>query len=200
MLDFGFTEMLVIAAVALLVIGPEKLPLAAREVGRYVGRAQRYIRQLQDEINRSAQLQDLQQMKRELEQSARELEQKIEHGATQLAAGWQTDWHTDADAQQSAPEYLPESPPSAAPPGSSDKDRHAATTVETWGAGGDSLHHRYPIAARKNWRARRGSIPAWYRRRQPHRNAIRSDAAKAADNRRRHSSRNAANSSSNMLL
>lgn len=194
MLDFGFTEMLVIAAVALVVVGPEKLPTVAREVGRYVGKAQRYLRELQDEISRSAQLQDLQKMKRELEQSARELEQKIERGTAQIMA----DWETDTDTLLSA---------SASPPYDSDgtadtAQTFAATDSATDTSYADDAHkpRRLSIANRRNWRAQRGTIPAWYRRQQLHRRSIRSHAARVAGNRHQHNLQGKASKSSKKTL
>lgn len=51
MFEVGFSEMLLIALVALLVLGPNKLPKLAREVGRWAGRARQMVRQMQDQLD-----------------------------------------------------------------------------------------------------------------------------------------------------
>jgi sec-independent protein translocase protein TatB len=50
MFDIGFSEILVIFILALIVLGPEKLPRVVREVGRWVGRARAMARQFQDQL------------------------------------------------------------------------------------------------------------------------------------------------------
>jgi sec-independent protein translocase protein TatB len=63
MIDFGFDKLALISAVALVVIGPEKLPRVARTVGTLLGRAQRYVADVKAEVNRSIELEDLKKMK-----------------------------------------------------------------------------------------------------------------------------------------
>ena len=53
MIDFGFDKIALIGAVALIVIGPERLPKVARTVGHFVGKAQRYVAEVKAEVNRS---------------------------------------------------------------------------------------------------------------------------------------------------
>ena len=69
MFDIAFSELLVIAIVALLVIGPEKLPKVARTVGALTGRMQRYVAQVKDEINREARFEELQKLQQEIKQT-----------------------------------------------------------------------------------------------------------------------------------
>ena len=59
MIDFGFDKIALIGAVALIVIGPEKLPRVARTVGHLIGKAQRYDADVKAEVNRSMELEDL---------------------------------------------------------------------------------------------------------------------------------------------
>jgi sec-independent protein translocase protein TatB len=59
MLDFSFGELAVIGAVALVVLGPERLPKVARTVGDWVGKAQRYVNQVKTDINREMELSEL---------------------------------------------------------------------------------------------------------------------------------------------
>ncbi len=69
MFDVSFSELLVIAVVALLVIGPEKLPKVARTVGAFTGRMQRYVAQVKDEVNREVRFEELQKLQQEIKQS-----------------------------------------------------------------------------------------------------------------------------------
>ena len=69
MFDVSFSEVLVIGVVALLVIGPEKLPKVARTVGAFVGRMQRYVAQVKEEINREVRFEELQKLQLEIKQS-----------------------------------------------------------------------------------------------------------------------------------
>jgi sec-independent protein translocase protein TatB len=67
--DVSFSELLVIAVVALLVIGPEKLPKVARTVGAFTGRLQRYMAQVKEEVNREMRFEELQKLQNEIKQS-----------------------------------------------------------------------------------------------------------------------------------
>lgn len=77
MFDLGFSELVVIALVALVVIGPERLPKVARTVGLLLGRLQRYVSDVKAEINREMQLEELKKLQQEVHDSARELEQGV---------------------------------------------------------------------------------------------------------------------------
>ena len=69
MFDVSFSELLVIAVVALLVIGPERLPKVARTVGTFTGRMQRYMAQIKEEVNREMRFEELQKLQQEIKQS-----------------------------------------------------------------------------------------------------------------------------------
>lgn len=69
MFDVSFSEVLVIGVVALLVIGPEKLPKVARTIGAFLGRMQRYVAQVKEEINREVRFEELQKLQLEIKQS-----------------------------------------------------------------------------------------------------------------------------------
>ena len=81
MFDVGFSEMLVIAIVALVVIGPERLPKVARTAGVLFGRLQRYVAQVKADINREMEAADLGKVKSEFEDAARTLKDDIESQA-----------------------------------------------------------------------------------------------------------------------
>ena len=72
MIDFGFDKLALIGAVALIVIGPEKLPKVARTLGHLVGTAQRYVADVRAEVNRSIELDEIKKMKSQFESAARE--------------------------------------------------------------------------------------------------------------------------------
>ena len=77
MFDIGFSELVVIGVVALLVIGPEKLPKVARTLGHLLGRAQRYVNDVKSDINREMQLDELKKLQAQVTDSARELENSV---------------------------------------------------------------------------------------------------------------------------
>jgi len=80
MIDFGIDKLAIIGAVALIVIGPEKLPRVARTVGVLLGKAQRYVSQVQSEVNRSIELEELKKVKTHIEDAARNVGQSVSDG------------------------------------------------------------------------------------------------------------------------
>ena len=80
MIDFGIDKLAIIGAVALIVIGPERLPKVARTVGVLLGKAQRYVSQVQSEVNRSMELEELKKVKTGLEEAARDVGQSVNAG------------------------------------------------------------------------------------------------------------------------
>src|SRR3954471_8554267 len=77
MIDFGFDKLALIGAVALIVIGPEKLPRVARTVGTLLGKAQRYVADVKAEVNRSIELEELQKMKTQFQTAVSDVEQSV---------------------------------------------------------------------------------------------------------------------------
>jgi sec-independent protein translocase protein TatB len=77
MFDVGFSELLVIAIVALVVIGPERLPKVARTAGHLLGRLQRYVNDVKSDINREMQLDELKKLQAEVQESARGIERSV---------------------------------------------------------------------------------------------------------------------------
>ena len=71
MFDVGFSEILVIAVVALIVIGPERLPRTARMLGHLFGRLQRYVNEVKADINREMELDELRRLQREVTDTVR---------------------------------------------------------------------------------------------------------------------------------
>ncbi|MGP1684977.1 MAG: Sec-independent protein translocase protein TatB [Giesbergeria sp.] len=81
MIDIGLSKMALIGVVALIVVGPEKLPRVARTVGTLLGKAQRYVADVKSEVNRSMELDELRKMKDTVEGAARDVEQSIHTSA-----------------------------------------------------------------------------------------------------------------------
>lgn len=74
MFDISFFELAVIGAVALVVIGPERLPQVARTVGRWIGKIQRYVSDVKADINREMELEELRRLRAEMNETARSVE------------------------------------------------------------------------------------------------------------------------------
>jgi sec-independent protein translocase protein TatB len=77
MFDIGFSELVVIGVVALIVIGPERLPKVARTVGLLVGRLQRYVNDVKADINREMELDELRKIQTQFQDAAREVESSV---------------------------------------------------------------------------------------------------------------------------
>lgn len=88
MIDLGISKIALIGAVALIVIGPEKLPRLARTVGTLLGKAQRYVADVKQEVNRSMELDELKKMKETMEGAARDVENSIQTNASDFEKSW----------------------------------------------------------------------------------------------------------------
>lgn len=75
MFDISFAEMLVIGVVALVVLGPERLPRVAHTLGHLFGRAQRYVNDVKNDIQREMELEELKKLKNSVEETARSIEE-----------------------------------------------------------------------------------------------------------------------------
>lgn len=112
MFDIGFSEIVVIGVVALVVIGPERLPKTARTLGHLFGRLQRYVNDVKADINREMELDELRKLQQEMQGAAREFQQSVTTAATDMQTGL-----------RNVERELNEAPASSAPP--------AATSVES---------------------------------------------------------------------
>lgn len=106
MFDIGFSELLLIGIVALIVLGPERLPKVARTVGHLVGRMQRYAAGLKAEIDREVKLEELKKLQeqfREAEAGARhvilEEKQAVEEGAKAISGAVESAVETTPHAE-----------------------------------------------------------------------------------------------------
>jgi len=80
MFDIGFSEIVVIGAVALIVIGPERLPKVARTAGILFGRMQRYVNDVKADISREIELEELRQLQNDVHEAARSMETAVNQG------------------------------------------------------------------------------------------------------------------------
>jgi sec-independent protein translocase protein TatB len=85
MFDIGFSELLVIGVVALIVIGPEKLPRVARTIGHLAGRLQRYVNDVKADINREIELDELRKMRDSMQQAASEMQSSVDKEMSKTA-------------------------------------------------------------------------------------------------------------------
>ena len=139
MIDFGFDKIALIGAVALIVIGPEKLPRVARTVGHLLGKAQRYVADVKAEVNRSIELEELKKMKTAVRG----------RGARCRADGLERD---PPDQRVELERAWNELRRRALPPDSGQHDGLAPPPPQ----------YKHP---KKHWRLKRGAMPQWYKQR-----------------------------------
>ncbi len=171
MIDFGFDKIALIAGVALLVIGPERMPKVARTVGHLFGKMQRYVADVKAEVSKTIELEELKNLKGQLQDAARNVEQSVSKEMHQTSSGLRNAWESNTGNSSDA--------------GAGD-DPHAV--------GHGSHHHgadydQYdtlmaPIPdyrnPNKHWRLMRSAVPRWYKRREGMRISTQSGAARVA--------------------
>jgi sec-independent protein translocase protein TatB len=86
MFDFSFGELALIGTVALVVLGPERLPKVARTVGEWVGKAQRYVSQVKSDINREMELAELKKLQEEARQAAQSVQSSLSEVRSDLTS------------------------------------------------------------------------------------------------------------------
>lgn len=154
MFDFGFDKLALIGAVALVVIGPERLPRVARTVGTLLGKAQRYVADVKSEVNRSIELDELKKMKEQFAEAARDASQSVQQ---EFQTAHQAFGQTWSDATLNS-------------------DGGAAAALN------DAASPRY-TPPKKHWRIKRGATPQWYKKQQGVRRHVQSGAARVARHR-----------------
>ena len=90
MFDIAFSEIMVIAVVALIVIGPEKLPKTARTLGHLYGRLRRYVTDVKADISREMDLEELRKLQREVHSAAKEIETSMSATVGQIESNVRT--------------------------------------------------------------------------------------------------------------
>jgi sec-independent protein translocase protein TatB len=86
MFDIAFSELLIIAVVALIVIGPDRLPKVARTLGHLFGRMQRYVNDVKADISREMELEELKRMQASMEDTARTMRDSVERGIAETGS------------------------------------------------------------------------------------------------------------------
>lgn len=87
MFDFGFSELVVIGIVMLIVVGPERLPKVARTAGHLLGRVQRYVSDVKSDIQREMQLEELKKLQEQVRHQAQEIELSVRSGVAGVESG-----------------------------------------------------------------------------------------------------------------
>ena len=166
MFDLGLSKLAVIGVVALVVIGPERLPKVARTVGTLLGRAQRYLADVKAEVNREMQIDELRAVHAHVRNAASSFESSV-HGTLR---------QTEADLN-AAFETSPMSPALAS------ADEQMAPLPSTNAASYASVDP-LPPARRDKWRRnvaqRQGATPMWFRTANRKRTRVQSGAARVA--------------------
>ncbi|MEA3083763.1 MAG: sec-independent protein translocase protein TatB [Paraburkholderia sp.] len=158
MLDLGLTKMALIGVVALVVLGPERLPRVARTAGALFGRAQRYINDVKAEVTREIELDELRRMKTEFEAAASNVETSVQDNLRKHESELNDAWNS----------------------GSSVSPSIAGGALED--VGNSSWPTNPPAAGlkRKNWRVKQTAMPTWYKRATTRRTRVQSGAARVA--------------------
>lgn len=159
MIDIGLSKLALIGVVALVVIGPEKLPRVARTVGTLLGKAQRYVADVKAEVNRSMELDELKKMKESVETAARDVEQSVQS----TTSGLEKDWREATDFE-------------------SGYDSNGAGTLAADYNSFDSHSTVVPSYTHpgKNFRLKKTAVPRWYKQRAGVRSHVQSGAARVA--------------------
>ena len=112
MFDIAFTELMVIGVIALIVIGPEKLPRVARTVGHLAGRLQRYVSDVKADINREIELDELRKMRDSMQQAASNFESSVHSELNKT----ETELNKSVEAVVGSPSEIPVEERKAEPP------------------------------------------------------------------------------------
>lgn len=157
MFDLGLTKLVVIGVVALIVIGPERLPKVARTVGTLLGRAQRYLADVKAEVNREMQIDELRAVRDHVREAASSFESSVHGSLRQTEADLNAAFETSPIASQPDHEMRPlaASAPNPVPPAKRNK----------W---------------RRNVTQRTSSTPLWFRSANRKRTRVQSGAARVA--------------------
>lgn len=168
MLDLGLTKMALIGVVALVVLGPERLPRVARTAGALFGRAQRYINDVKAEVTREIELDHLRQMKTEFESAARNVENSIHDNLRKHEAELNDAFRNGTSVSPSIAGGAAGEDLGAGDPATGDP------AVSSWRTTAP------PSVKRVSWRAKRAAAPVWYKRVARQRTHVQSGAARVA--------------------
>ena len=155
MIDLGISKLALIGVVALIVIGPEKLPRVARMAGTLLGRAQRYINDVKAEVTKEIELDELRKMQKDVQDAAQNIEQSVSQS-----------WNETTDELRTIGQET-----------SATSRSFSDNFVST-----DQLARKVKDFRRKKL-AKTSAIPSWYKNRHGQRNHIVSGSARMARHR-----------------
>jgi sec-independent protein translocase protein TatB len=153
MIDLGLTKLAIIGAVALVVIGPEKLPKVARMAGTLYGRAQRYLHDVKSEVSREIEMEELRNLHKDIQDSAQSFKSEVETFKSEVGNTVSTHMDEVESAWRGDTAVMP-------------------TTAST-----DDIERKARDFRRKKL-AKTSSMPAWYKNRQGTRQHVLSGAAR----------------------
>jgi sec-independent protein translocase protein TatB len=133
MFDIAFSELVIIAVVALVVIGPERLPKAARTMGHLFGRLQRYVNDVKADINREMEIDELRKLQQQVQSTAQELQNSVTSAARDFESGVRNVESQLNDATADTPAPASSLPPLAEPPADGPPASTPATADATAG-------------------------------------------------------------------
>ncbi|MDY7573382.1 Sec-independent protein translocase protein TatB [Actimicrobium sp. CCI2.3] len=151
MIDLGLTKIALIGVVALVVIGPEKLPRVARMAGTLYGRAQRYILQVKTEVSREIELDELRKMHKDVQEAASDVGQSISKSMNEVESSMQSAWSGNA------------------------YEENALSDTPT----PDQVAVKAKLFRKKKL-ARNSALPSWYKHQNGHKSHVISGAARVA--------------------
>ena len=165
MIDLGLSKIAIIGVVALIVIGPEKLPKVARMAGTLYGRAQRYLNQVKSEVTREIELEELKNLQKEVQDAAQSVKVSVEesmHGMENSISGSLAEaedaWRSDGNSHAAH-----------------DHDAHEAMLRAT----NEDLARKAREFRRKKL-VRNSAVPGWYKQRHGGKIHVQSAAARVA--------------------
>lgn len=168
MFDVSFSELLLIGVIALIVIGPERLPKVARTLGHLIGRAQRYVSDVKTDIQREMDLDELTDLKGQMEDAAKSVKSSMEDASASLRKPLDEAQQALKDASASVDTLVkdtkaqasldarpaepgqPAAPPPAAPGGAAESAEPPADTVDTSTLPLPGFAQREPVPVEKS--------------------------------------------------
>ncbi|MGI4856599.1 MAG: Sec-independent protein translocase protein TatB [Janthinobacterium lividum] len=203
MLDLGLSKLAIIGVVALVVIGPEKLPRVARTAGALLGRAQRYINDVKSEVSREMDMGDLKGAKSAFEDAARSTQSSVQDHLRETEDHLNETWRTlspdpvPGSEAANAPALESTAGTDANPSGYTVYEGSGDTSYTSYDAGVSARNAATPAGygthtpandggaaqRRRNWRVKQAAPPAWFKRTQLVRTRLQSGAARVARHR-----------------
>ncbi|WP_019139630.1 Sec-independent protein translocase protein TatB [Noviherbaspirillum massiliense] len=154
MIDLGLSKLALIGVVALIVVGPERLPKVARMAGTLFGRAQRYLNEVKSEVSREIELEELRKMQKDMQDTASNFEQSFAKDVSEVQSDLKSAWSDPThDGVSADPLREPPNP------------EQIAVKAKDF---------------RRKKLARTSAIPSWYKRHNGYRTHVISGAARVA--------------------